>query len=102
VGESVLGDSLPAAARVAPGDLVSLQACLLAWIHTRLNVPLERIDPDKPIALYGLNSMRAVELQQFFLDKFGINFPPYLFFERITVSQVVETASKLIADQEKK
>jgi acyl-CoA synthetase (AMP-forming)/AMP-acid ligase II/acyl carrier protein len=78
-----------------------LQILLMDWLSKISGIQTEKIDPQKPIALYGLNSMKAVELQQLFLEKFGIDFPPYLFFERITVSQVVERALELLAEKEK-
>lgn len=101
VGESVLGEVSPV--EEAPeglDDLVSLQVWLLAWIHTTLNIPIERIDPGKPISVYGLNSMKAVLLQHDFLQKYGINFPPYLFFEKITIRDLAEKAYRLVKEGE--
>jgi acyl-CoA synthetase (AMP-forming)/AMP-acid ligase II len=79
-------------------DLVALRAWLMVWIHTYLKIPLEKIDLAKPILVYGLSSMKAVQLQQEFLDKYGVNFPPYMFFERISVNELAERAHKLIQE----
>jgi len=97
VGESIL-EYLPEPAEdtITTADLVSIQAWLVAWIHIRLKIPLERIDMAKPIAAYGLSSMKAVQLQQDFLTKYGVNFPPYLFFERISIRELCERAFRLI------
>lgn len=101
VGESVLGEvSSEVKAPEGFDSLVSLQTWLLAWIHTTLNIPIERIDPGKPISVYGLNSMKAVRLQHDFLQKYGINFPPYLFFEKITIHELAEKANRLIKGKE--
>ena len=86
VGESILDKMpVPEDTGIASADLVTIQAWLIAWIHTRLKIPIERIDLAKPISAFGLSSMKAVRLQQDFLRKYGVNFPPYLFFERITI-----------------
>ncbi|MCK5839170.1 MAG: AMP-binding protein [Bacteroidales bacterium] len=74
----------------------SVQAWLMSWISAKFNIAIEKIDPEKPITAYGLNSMKAVELQQHFLDTFGIDFPPYLFFEKISISGLAEMAWRLI------
>ncbi|HOW25908.1 MAG TPA: AMP-binding protein [Bacteroidales bacterium] len=96
VGESVLKATTREREAAAPSsDLVSLQAWLLAWIHSQLKVPIEQIDSSRPITAYGLNSMKAVQLQNAFLQKYGINFPPYLFFEKITILELAERASRL-------
>ncbi len=96
VGESVLKETTREREAVASSsDLVSLQAWLLAWIHSQLKVPIELIDSSRPITAYGLNSMKAVQLQNAFLQRYGINFPPYLFFEKITIGELAERASRL-------
>jgi hypothetical protein len=43
--------------------------------------------------------MKAVNLQQDFLNKYGVNFPPYLFFERISLKELAERAYKLIKEE---
>ncbi len=96
VGESILENkSLTAGTQAPSDDLVSIQAWLMAWINLQLKIPLGNIDPGKPVTVYGLNSMKAVQLQNSFLQKYGINFPPYLFFEKISIRELAERASKL-------
>ena len=93
VGESVakpLADS--SLAEPSTPSLTSLQAWLMAWIHINLKVPFDRIDLLKPISIYGLNSMKAVQLQQDVLDRYGVNVPPYVFFDKITVKELSERA----------
>jgi len=99
VGESIL-DATPVTNGVddAKADLVSIQAWVIAWIHTKLKISLDRIDPARPITSYGLTSMKAVQLQQDFLNKYGVNFPPYLFFERISLKELSERAFNLIKE----
>jgi acyl-CoA synthetase (AMP-forming)/AMP-acid ligase II len=99
VGESIL-DEMNTSEEISSSaaDLVSIQAWLIAWIHLKLKISIERIDPNKPITAYGLTSMKAVQLQQDFLNKYGVNFPPYLFFERISLKELSERAFKLISE----
>jgi hypothetical protein len=99
VGESILEEQ-PVAGEpeIAASDLVTLQAWLIAWIHTMLKIPTERIDLAKPISAFGLSSMKAVRLQQDFLTKYGVNLPPYLFFEKISASELCEKALRLIKE----
>ncbi|MHC1778059.1 MAG: AMP-binding protein [Lentimicrobium sp.] len=91
VGESVREINEPASATSAL-DLTSLQAWLIAWIHIHLKIPFDRIDQSRSISAYGLNSMKAVQLQQDVLTKFGVNIPPYIFFDKITVKELCERA----------
>ena len=99
VGESIL-EELPAIPEtdIPQADLVTLQAWLMTWIHMKLKISLEQIDMSKPITAYGLSSMKAVQLQQDFLTKYGVNFPPYLFFERISLKELCERAFGLIKE----
>jgi acyl-CoA synthetase (AMP-forming)/AMP-acid ligase II len=81
-------------------DVVAIQAWLMTWIHVKLKIPLEKIDLSKPIVVYGLSSMKAVQLQQEFLNNYGVNFPPYLFFEKISLKELAERALRLIKESE--
>lgn len=97
VGESLLGFQFHAdEAAVAADNLVGLEAWLMTWIHEKLKIPLIYLDPARPITAYGLSSMKAISLQQDFLNKYGINFPPYLFFEKISIRELCVKALKLI------
>jgi acyl-CoA synthetase (AMP-forming)/AMP-acid ligase II len=99
VGESVLEEA-PPATEVAgnSAELVMIQAWLIDWIHTRLKIPVERIDLSKHISAYGLSSMKAVRLQQDFLTKYGANLPPYLFFEKISIGELCNRALTLVKE----
>lgn len=99
VGESILESDYTA----EPGadtktDITSVQAWLMVWIHVKLGVPLDRIDAAKNISAYGLNSLKAVQLQQDFLQKYGVNIPPYIFFDKMTVKDLSEKAFKMLSE----
>lgn len=97
VGES-LRDSGVQKDSQSETDATSIQAWLMAWIHLKLGVPLERIDTGKNISAYGLNSLRAVQLQQDFLQKYSVNIPPYVFFDKMTVKDLSEKAWKMLME----
>lgn len=92
IGESVQDNPALESESKATIDLMSLQAWLLAWIHIHLKIPFDRIDHTRPITAYGINSLKAVQLQQDVLTKFGVNIPPYVFFDKITVKELCERA----------
>lgn len=91
-GESFLSETTQPEVPGQNLDITTLQAWLMAWIHINLKVPFDRIDLLKPISVYGLNSMKAVQLQQDVLDRYRVNVPPYVFFDRITVKELSERA----------
>ncbi len=66
----------------------TIEAWLIVWINANLGVPFEKIDVMKPISTYGLNSLKAIQLQQDFIKKYGVIVPPYLFFEKITLKDL--------------
>ncbi|HLO89754.1 MAG TPA: AMP-binding protein [Lentimicrobium sp.] len=98
VGESVLEAGSDHGTSETTIDLTSVQAWLMVWIHLKLGVSLDRIDMGKNISAYGLNSLKAVQLQQDFLQKYGVNIPPYIFFEKMTVKDLSEKAYKMLKE----
>jgi acyl-CoA synthetase (AMP-forming)/AMP-acid ligase II len=79
----------------------SILEWLTSWMSTKFKIDRNSIDVQKPITAYGLTSMKAVELQKHFLDTYRINFPPYLFFDRISIKELAEKAEKLINESRK-
>jgi acyl carrier protein len=80
-------------------ELIMIHAWLIDWIHTRLKIPMERIDMSRHISSFGLSSMKAIRLQQDFLTKYGVNLPAYLFFEKISIGELCNRALMLIKEQ---
>lgn len=80
---------------------LSLMDWMTSWMSSKLRIDKKTIDVTRPITAYGLNSMKAVELQRDFLVNFGIDFPPYLFFEKISIQKLTEKAEKLISEKNK-
>jgi len=55
-------------------------------------------DPSKSLSSYGLDSMRAVELSDETKNRFGFEWPPYLFFEEMSISQMAAEGVKLMEE----
>lgn len=66
----------------------SIEAWLIVWININLGVPFEKINVLKPISSYGLNSLKAIQLQKDFLKEYGVNVPPYLFFDKMMLKDL--------------
>ncbi len=102
----VVGESLPSAddnsdiniILTPTYDLTAMQHWLSMWIHLKLSVPLNRVDIEKNIAAYGLDSLRAIQLQQDMLEKFNVNIPPYILFDNMTVKSLSEKAFKMLRE----
>lgn len=101
IGISVMEDHTSTEAKMGI-DLTTIQAWLMVWIHLKLGVAFDRIDTGKSIAIYGINSIKAVQLQHDFLQKFGVNVPPYIFFNSISVKELSEKAIQLLKEIERK
>lgn len=104
VGESIATISLPTETFVSPADmsetdaLAGIQAWLIAWVHIKLKVAFEHIDIHKSISSYGLNSLKAVQLQQDFLDKYKVNIPPYLLFDKLSLKELSTKAYNMMKE----
>lgn len=101
VGESIIDsrseNSMPSS--ISSNDLVSIQAWIIAWIHINLGVNLDKIDVNKNIDVFGINSLRAIQLQQGILEKFNVNIPPYILFNNMTVKSLSEKAFKMLNEK---
>ncbi len=64
---SVLIPSQQSAAQSTP-DAINIQRWMMQWLATRLQVSLSAIDPQRPFADYGLDSLAAVEMAQALTD----------------------------------
>lgn len=77
----------------------SLKEFLLAWTSLHLNNGLP-VDPANTLATYGIDSLRAMLLVEDTLNNFGFEWPPYLFFEDLSLSQLVDEGIKLMKEKE--
>lgn len=75
----------------------SLEEFLLAWTSLHLNKGMP-VDPTNTLATYGIDSLRAMLLVEDTMNRFGFEWPPYLFFEDLTLSQLIEEGEKLMKE----
>jgi acyl carrier protein len=75
----------------------SLQDFLIAWISLHLNKGLP-VDPGKTLSSYGIDSLRAVLLASDTQEMFGFEWPPYLFFEDLSIAQLASEGIKLMEE----
>lgn len=105
VGESIIDIPLFSKTRLTNDcrpeiEPSSVQTWLMAWICIKLGVSFEIIDVSKILSQYGLDSMKAIQLQQDILLKYAVDVPPYLLFEKLTLIDLSEKIVSLIKEKE--
>jgi len=75
----------------------SLEEFLIAWTSLHLNKGLP-VDPANTLATYGIDSLRAILLTEDTQNMFGFEWPPYLFFEELSIAQLAEEGMKLMKE----
>lgn len=95
VGESIQDYNNISSEGAPAYNQTTVLAWLMLWVHTRLNVILDKVDVTKNLAYYGLNSLKAVQLQEDILQKFNVNIPPYLFDKLSLIELSVRTTSMI-------
>ncbi len=76
-------------------EIPTLENFLAAWATAHLNHG-SPVDPANSLTTYGIDSLRAVELTDDTKNIFGFEWPPYLFFEEISIRQLAEEGKKLM------
>jgi acyl-CoA synthetase (AMP-forming)/AMP-acid ligase II/acyl carrier protein len=79
------------------GEEINLEQFLVNWVSVRLNNRLH-VNPANNLAAYGLDSLRAVELTAETKTIFGFEWPPYLFFEDLSIAQLAVEGMKLMEE----
>lgn len=75
----------------------SLKDFLIAWTSLHLNKGLP-VDPANKLTTYGIDSIRAVLLAEDTQNMFGFEWPPYLFFEDMSIAQLAEEGTKMMEE----
>ncbi|MDT8393398.1 MAG: AMP-binding protein [Bacteroidales bacterium] len=78
----------------------SLREWIIYWIAQKLDLDPARIDPDKPVSSYGLDSITAVSLEKDVNEQFGIEWPIESFLKENTINQLVEEGIMLLKQKE--
>ncbi len=76
---------------------LNLEQFLIHWVTLRLNEG-NPINPDSSLAAYGIDSLKALELTELTKTTFGFEWPPYLFFEEMSILQMAAEGRKLIVE----
>ena len=76
----------------------NLEHFLITWVSLHLNEGLP-VDPLKTLGDYGIDSIRAVLLSEDTQNKFGFEWPLYLFFENLSITRLAEEGQKLIEEK---
>lgn len=71
-----------------------ISALISGWISAKLNNGLP-VDINLTPGVYGLDSLRAVELSDVLKKNYGIEFPAYRMFEDLTIKQLIAEAENL-------
>ncbi len=76
---------------------ISLEHFIVNWISVHLNdgVP---IDSANTLSTYGIDSIKAVELTADTKELFGFEWSPSLFFEEMSIAQLIAEGEKLIVE----
>lgn len=67
---------------------------LVKWVSVELNQG-EEVNADLPISAYGIDSLKAMELTDKTKSLFGFEWPPYLFFEDMSIQKMAEEGENL-------
>jgi len=84
----------PPALRPQP-DEAGIILWIRLWMARELSIDVNSIESDKPIAGYGLDSLKAVLLASDAAKEFGIDWPLDLFLEETTIEQIVKKGKEI-------
>ncbi|MFF7591553.1 acyl carrier protein [Kitasatospora purpeofusca] len=88
---------------VEPTEVGQSPEAVRAWLVSRiahfLKVPAEEIEPDVPLADYGLESVYAFALAGEIEDTLGVLVEPTLVWDVDTVNALTAHLTRLVADQ---
>ncbi len=77
-----------------------LKKWLTNWLASKKNLDTTSIDPDKPIASYGLDSIMAINLEKDVNETFGISWPIESFLQENTINSLVKEGMELLRELE--
>jgi len=76
-----------------------LREWMINWMAQKLELDPGKIDADKPISAYGLDSITAVSLEHDVNKQFGIEWPIESFLKENSVNQLVEEGILLLRNK---
>ena len=79
-----------------------LREWMINWMAQKLELDPGRIDPDKAVSAYGLDSITAVSLERDVNKQFGVEWPIESFLRDNSVNQLVEEGIELLRNTSSK
>ena len=76
-----------------------LREWMINWMSQTLELDPGKIDPDKPVSAYGLDSIKAVSLERDVNKQFGIEWPIESFLKENTINELVEEGIELLRNK---
>ncbi len=76
-----------------------LREWLINWMAQKLELDPGKIDTDKPVSAYGLDSITAVSLERDVNKQFGVEWPIESFLKNNSVNQLVEEGILLLRNK---
>ncbi len=70
------------------------------WMGKELHIDPASIDENKPVSVYGMDSMKTVILARDAEDYFGVEFPLDLLMEATTVAKIAELGRRFLKEKE--
>jgi len=75
---------------------------MINWMAQKLELDPGKIDPDKPVSAYGLDSITAVSLERDVNKQFGVEWPIESFLKENSVNELVEEGIALLRNENSK
>ncbi|MCX6245552.1 MAG: acyl carrier protein [Bacteroidetes bacterium] len=75
----------------------TLEEFLVAWTSIHLNKGLP-VKPTETLSMYGITSIKALLLAEDTQNLFGFEWPPYLFFQDLTIAELAEEGNKMMEE----
>lgn len=82
--------------RLQPQEPQAIEVWLTSWLHRVTGISVDAVDLGRPISVYGLNSLQAIQLQQDVLETYGINIPPPMMFNHPSLRELCIRAKEMM------
>jgi acyl-CoA synthetase (AMP-forming)/AMP-acid ligase II/acyl carrier protein len=97
VAEKFFTDDIANPEFPSTGESTELEHFMVAWATVRLNKGIPA-DPSKSLIVYGIDSLRAVELSEEIKNVFGFEWPPSQFFDEISITRLAEEGKRMMEE----
>lgn len=85
------------AAQIHGMETKHIEEFLTAWVSRHLNKG-QPVDPSWTMMDYGIDSVRAVLLSEDTKNVFGFEWPPYVFFNELSIRELAEEGARMMEE----